>query len=255
MLQATTINTNSTNRADFHRDDFELLVLQKGREVIKETSLQCPCKSKSTNQQSNCMNCGGTGKIFINPKTTRMILQGMNITPNYKAWSEEIIGDLKVTCSDLEELTIDDRITLTDGRAIFNEVLFFKTVSTNVFAFTAYNIKEILYIGYFEGVDTILKRLVVDVDYTFERNVIKLINPLLIPVQDFISITVRYIHAPTYMMIDMKRESMETFELTDRERLIHLPISGTARRSHYILTAPNLNGDRLLDNNYTTVTV
>lgn len=253
-LQETNIVNSNSNRADFHRSDFEILVQQKGREVVLEKAIQCSCKSKSTNQQSNCKNCGGTGWIFINPKTTRMILKGMKITPNYKAWSEEIIGDLNVTASDTEQLTYMDRLTLNDGRAIYNEVLFFRVNGADTFAFTAYNIKEIDYIGYFKGVDQPLQRLVAGTDYTFDKNIIKIINPGIIPVQDLISVSIRYIHAPTYLMIDMQRESMESFEFTDKERLIHLPISGTARRSHYILTAPNLNGDRLLNNNYQTST-
>ena len=249
-------NTNIIDiaRVDFHRNDFEKLIAQKGREVIKEQGILCPCKSKASNQQSNCKNCGGSGFLFINPVKTRLVLQGMEITPNYKSWSEEIIGDLKVTGSDTEELSFMDRITMLDGRAIFNEVIFFKTKDTVRFSFTAYDIKEILYIAYFEGVENKLRKLALNVDYVFEKNIIRLTNPLLIPVQDFISVTVRYVHAPAYLMIDMKRESMESFELLDRERLIHLPISGTARRAHYILTAPNLNGDRLLDNNIPTET-
>ena len=43
---------------------------------------------------------------------------------------------------------------------------------------------------------------------------------------------------------------MESFELLGGEKLIHLPISGIARRAHYILTANNLAGDRLLNNNF-----
>jgi hypothetical protein len=116
-LQQTYQANLSNVRADFNRSDFETLIAQKGRKVIIEKSLQCPCKGKSTNQQSNCRNCGGTGWVFINPVETRLILQGMNITPNYKAWSEEITGDLKVTASDTEGLTFMDRITVEDGKS------------------------------------------------------------------------------------------------------------------------------------------
>ena len=51
-------------RADLNKQDFDTLIRQKGRDVILETALQCPCKSESTNQQSNCRNCDGivTGK-------------------------------------------------------------------------------------------------------------------------------------------------------------------------------------------------
>lgn len=249
-LQATYNPALQNTRADFNRADFETLIAQKGRRVIIEKALQCPCKGKSTNQQSNCRNCGGTGWVFINPKETRLVLQGMNITPNYKAWSEEITGDLKVTASDTEELTFMDRLTLEDGRAIFNEVLFFKTRGENVFAFTSYNIKEVRYAGYFKGTDEKFQKLNFGTDYTFEKNIIKLVNPAIVAIQGEISITIRYVHAPQYLMIDMKRESMESFVMEGTEKTIHLPIAGTARRQHYILGAPNLNGSSLLSNDY-----
>jgi hypothetical protein len=256
-LQQTYQANLQNTRADFNRSDFETLIAQKGRNVILEKALQCPCKGKSTNQQSNCKNCGGTGWVFINPKETRLVLQGMNITPNFKAWSEEITGDLKVTASDTEELTFMDRLTLEDGRAIFNEVLFFKTRGTGssavTFAFTSYNIKEVKYIGYFKGTDQPFQKLNFGTDYTFDKNIIKIINPAIVPVQGDISVTIRYIHAPQYLMIDMKRESMETFVMEGTEKMVHLPISGTARRQHYILGAPNLNGNNLVSNDYEEV--
>lgn len=241
-------------RADFHRSDFETLIQQKGREVNLEKGYLCPCKSKNTNQQSNCKNCGGTGWYFVNQRTTRLILQGMKITPNFKAWSMEIAGDLQVTASDTEQLSFMDRFTINDGKAIFNEVLFFKTKGSVRFAYTAYNIKDLLYVGFFAGVDTPIQKLVYGTDYTFDKNIIRLINPAIVAIQGEVSVTVRYIHAPMYYMIEMKRESMESWEVEGgNEKLIHLPIAGTARRAHYILDAPNLLGDRLLDNSYVEV--
>lgn len=256
-LQSTTYNGILANRADFKRHDFEQLIHEKGRRVIHEKVLQCGCKSRSTNQQSDCKNCGGSGWVFVNPIETRMILKGMKITPNYKSWSEELVGDLEVTASDTEELTVMDRITLPDGKAIYNEVLFFRsrTVSnvTTWFAFSSYNIKEVKYAGYFKGVDQPFQRLLPNTDFTFDGNIIILTNPAIVPVQDEISITLRYVHPPQYLMIDMKRESMESWEVNNGEKLINLPISGTARRQHYILNASNLNGDNILSNNYVEV--
>lgn len=252
MAIQQTYNTGISNRSDFRRNDFETLIQQKGRRVILSKSLVCPCKAKATNQQSNCKNCGGCGWVFINPKETRMVLQGMNLTPDYKAWSQEIQGDLKVTASDTEELTYMDRIEVLDANSIFNEVLFFKKKPVGddfiTFAYTSYNIKEIKYIGYFQGTDKTFKKLIEGIDYIKERNIITLINSDVQPIQGEISITIRYVHAPIYLMIDIKRESMESFEMIGKEKLIHLPVSAIARRQHYELQGNNLFGDRLLDN-------
>ena len=66
-----------------------------------------------------------------------------------------------------------------------------------------------------------------------------------------IGITIRYIHAPSYHVIEMKRETMQTYRFnTGTEVLQNMPLSGIGRRAQYILTAPNLQGDNLLDNSY-----
>jgi hypothetical protein len=133
-------------------------------------------------------------------------------------------------------------------------VLFFKTkglgINTTTFAFTSYTIGEVLYAGYFTGTNTKYQTLTKDIDFTVTRNIIKLINPAIVPVDGQISVTLRYKHAPAYHMIDMKRESMESSQFTGKENLIHLPIAGTARRAHYIIDGNNLNGDKLLNNSY-----
>jgi hypothetical protein len=247
-----TYYSNASTRADFNKSDFETLIQQKGRRVLLEKAIQCGCKDKQGNQQSNCKNCNGAGWYFINPKETRMILQGMNVNLEYMPNGELIKGDLKVSASNTEELSFMDRLTMLDGEAIFNEVLFFKTkglgINTITFAFTSYTIGEILYAGYFTGTNSKYQILTKDIDFTVARNTIKIINPAIVPVDGQISVTVRYKHAPAYHMIDMKRESMESSQFNGKENLIHLPISGTARRAHYIIDGNNLNGDKILDN-------
>lgn len=243
----------SGNRADFNRSDYETLIAEKGRRVSLATSIVCPCKDKTSNQQSNCKNCGGTGWVFYNERETRMVIKGMSAKEEFlpNGSSITVTGDISISASNTEELTAMDRLTIEDSVAIFAEVLFMKIKGSVKFAYTAYNIKEISYIGLFKGIDQPLQRLVQDVDYTYERNIIKIINPLIVPVQGEISVSVRYKHAPQYHIIDMKRESMETFTIEKGyEDLKHLPVSATARRAHYILAANNLAGDRLIDNSF-----
>lgn len=238
-------------RVDLVKNDFDTLVYQKGRDVLYEKALQCPCKSKATNQQSNCKNCGGTGWVFVNPKKTRMVVTGVAITTDYKAWSEESRGMINITANESEQLTFMDRITLLDGNAIFNEVLHFKKTSNNiVFAFSAYHIKQILYAGLFISTSSGIQRLDKS-QITIEDNIVKL-NPSIVPnTLNEVSITLRYIHAPTYYIVEMKRETMQTFKYQIGNELIqHMPLSAMGRRAHYVLTAPNLQGDRLIDNSY-----
>lgn len=253
MIQKTILNDNrSTPRADFQREVFDKLIFEKGRSVLVEKALLCPCKSRAANQQSTCRNCGGVGWVFINPRETRMILSGMDAVSKQMGWSEELQGMINVTCLPEEELAFMDRITVLNGESIYTEVLHFKNHNAKLFAYTAYNIKSILNIALFEGASTKLKPLLPLTDYTFERNTIILNNsylPTSSPLD--ISVTIRYKYAPTFIVSEHKRETIQSYRIQNGiERNQDLPISAYAKRSHYVLTALNLAGDRLLSNNY-----
>jgi len=240
-------------RADLDKAEFEKLIDQKGGDVIFEKALECPCKSKSTNQQSDCKNCGGTGWVFINPVQTRMILTAINIVTDFKAWSEEMRGTVNITCKAEEQLSVMDKITVLNGEAIFNEVLFLRKKGEEVFCYTTYAVKEILYVGMFVATDEPLLRLIEGADFTIEGSIFKLTNLDLLgsdSTGENTSFTIRYKHAPEFHVIEMRRETMQTFEWRGTERLQSMPVSAIARRAHYQLKANNLLGDRLIDNSY-----
>lgn len=240
-------------RADFVKDDFDTLIEQKGKDVEIETALECPCKSPSTNQQSTCKNCGGSSWVFINPRKTRMVLSAINIVTDYKPWSEELRGTVNVTCRAEEELSYMDKIRDINGEAIFNEVLFLKKQGARVFCYTTYPVKEVLYSGLFINDITALRRLELNVDYKIENNIFELLNLTLLGTDTATkntSFTIRYKHAPEFHVIEMKRETIQSFEWRGAEKLNNLPISAIARRAHYQLKANNLLGDRLIDNSY-----
>ena len=241
-------------RADLDKDDFERIISQKGRSVIFEKALECPCKSRSSNHQSNCKNCGGSGWIFINPKRTRMIITGLAIVSDVKAWSEESRGTVNISCSDTENLTYMDKLTIEDGNAIYQEVVSLKRSGGDVFAFTAYPIKSLLYSGLFVDVNTPLTKLQnsdITIDTAnFNSTLIKL-DPDLVTGNNDISITLRYKHAPIYHVLEMRRETMQsfTFEFLN-EKNQNFPLSAIGRRAHYMTKQIALNGDTLLDNSF-----
>lgn len=253
-LQKTSGNA-PTPRVDFDKQAFDDIITQKGRNVVVTRALKCPCKSPVTNQLSNCRNCGGVGYVFINPEQTRMVVQKIDLVNDFTPWSEENRGHVSLSYNSCEDLTWMDKITIVDSEAIFNEVLFFKeTQNSVVFAYTVYPIKKVKYLGLYIDNNTKLKKLVLNVDYTFENNIITLINQSLIQGGDVVntSITIRYVHAPVFYIVEMKRESMDTFVLTEgSEKKVKLPLNAVARRAHYVLNTENINGTRLLDNNYT----
>lgn len=257
-LQPTSGSTNVVGpRADLVQSDFDNLIFQKGRPVLFEKALQCPCKSPSTNQQSNCKNCGGGGWIFINPVETRMVVQGVAIVNDIKGWSEESRGTINISCKSSEQLTYMDRVSLIDTHAIYNEVVFLKSAisdPTKYFSYVSYKVKEILYVGIFKSVDEPIIRLNSS-DFILQNNIVKINKSIInaLGIQDAeLSITIKYIHPPTYHILELKREAMESFILTGGgERQQRFPISAVGKRTHYMLDSENLTKNGILDNNYT----
>ncbi len=243
--------------ANFDKNKFDALVWDKGYVVILEKSLKCPCTSKNAGgQQSNCRNCGGTGWIFINPKETRMVLSSMNLNTKYQSWSKENVGTASITALSEDETSFMDRISVVDGIAIFNETLFLKTFGSTYYWATIYDIKEILHLALFINVDTVLKPLKYGIDFTYVKNVITFltasdyIRPLL-PEQD-ISIVIRYKHSPQFHIIDIPRETIQSFItiMGEGEQKINLPIHAVGRRSHYVLDRQNFDNSRILNNSF-----
>lgn len=257
IITQTPPSGSSFPQTNFIRDKFDSLIWQKGYDVIKESAIKCPCISKNTNQQSNCKNCGGSGWVFINKVKTRMVMHSMNVSTKFKEWSEENVGTSSVSCMAADELSYMDRITTLDGNAIFGETLFLKENNDTWYWNTIYDIKEILYIGLFISTQVIFKELVYGTDYVYSGNRITFlkaddyIDPL--ASEQDISITIRYVHAPQFHVIDIQRETMQSFVKIGggKEEVIDLPVHCIARRSHYVLDRQNFDSTRVLNNDST----
>lgn len=247
-------------RVDFSQPKFDALVWEKGYDVTLEKALPCPCSSKNTNQQSNCKNCGGSGWLFVNASQTKIVLSAMNLNTKFLAWTEQNIGTASVTALSKDETSFMDRITVKDGIAIFSQVLFMKqfddTSSIVNYFTTIYNIKEIIYIALFRGTQQELLPLIYGTDFTYSENKI-----LFLTASDYIdtdleeqdiSIVVRYKHAPQFHIIDIPRETIQSFVNIggEGEKKIDLPIHAIARRSHYVLDSKNYLGDNIFDNSH-----
>jgi len=274
-------------RSNFVNSEFAVKIWQHGYNVLHETSIICPCKSKSTMQQSNCRNCGGSGWIFLNPKQTRMVIHSMNNSTKYQQWSQENAGTVSITAVEEEKLGFMDRITVLDGLAIFWEVLFLKEVfdsepslshseshsdskskssSQSYTGFhehfyyfnTIYPIKSILYLAVFIGSQNALIPLVYGKDFTYKGNKIHFITAehYINPAQgvEDVSVAIRYNYAPTYHVLDIPRETMQAgtqFGVNDTEVIENMPVHAIGRRAHYQLDAQNYDATRILSNDTT----
>lgn len=273
-------------RANFVESEFNKQIWQKGYNVSFERALQCPCKSKSSGQASNCKNCGGSGWVFVNKTQTRMVIHSMNLQTKFLEWSQENLGTVSITAMAEERLGYMDRLVVLDGESIFWETLFVKEIfngdesisssesesssisdsqgkhhhrqEKDLYYFnTLYPIKEILHIAVFNGTQNKLIPLFYGTDFYYTDNKIifltakKYINPIK-GYQDT-SITLKYIHAPQFHVIDLNRETMQSptqFGPLDTEVITNLPVHAIGRRSHYVLDAQDFDATRVLDNSY-----
>ena len=244
-------NQSGSPNVTFNKDNFEAVIFQKGHNVIHEHALPCPCKSEKMDNLSSCRNCGGGGWIFINPNKTKMILSSMNYGTQFKEWSQENLGRVNITARDIDVLSYMDRITSLDGEVMFSEVIHAKDFHELLCAFTIYDIKRVVQAFVFKEDKQPLQRIVENTDFTIAGNVVKLERSIFNNYTQPISVTITYIHAPQFHVMDLMRDVRLSY--TKAQKAFQLPISGMGRRSHYILDRQNFGHDYLFDNSFNKV--
>lgn len=245
MIQ-TPENINNP-RVDFNQVDFDALLNQKGRNIIWEKSLICPCKEKVTGAAlSTCKNCGGTGWLFVSPKQIKLLVHSLNIKNDYSAWSEEARGTISCSSADINDITVMDKITMLEATSYFNEILLTRKQNNESFSFLTYIPKTVVYLAAFISDNTPLTQLTLGTDYNIVKNKIILLNEFNI---EDLKLSVRYSHSPIYHVLDMNRESMESYRKTGNfEVNQQMPFSFMAKRAHYIISYQNQSSDLLLQN-------
>lgn len=240
-------------RVDFDQDRFDVLVGQKGVDVLVERALQCPCKTKSINQLPSCKNCGGTGWIFVNPRKSRFVLQSMNFQNKEEVWSRLVHGIIKVTAPAEEELAFMDRITRLDANSLFSEIVEFEEWNNEIYGFLTYTPKRIDYIGiYVDAEDPLTNYSLADIKIIGNRIVLN--NTSDLPQFDNskpLTATILYVHAPTFNIIEHQREAFDNKKWNGvGETLQYLPVLALARRTQDLEDMNKLRQGSLNDNSY-----
>lgn len=243
-------------RVDFDREGFDVLIEQKGYPVIYERALRCPCKDKARpGYLIDCKNCGGTGWVWINPISTKMILHSMNLPTIYRPWSIENIGTVSITARDIDHLSFMDKITVPFLIATFSQHIYPVTYVTGgvsqLFGFTVYPIKSILQIFRFVSSTQKLQLLSEGTDYSFIVNENKVLFSSSFSSIENLSFTIRYQHPVQFYVIDFPREQMMTpiiDKISGNDFKTPMPISAVGRRVHIQLDANDYQGAILLDN-------
>ena len=248
---ATPPKLTSSPRVDFLTPDFDALVWNKGYDVVYEKAIQCPCSMRTQNYQSSCMNCMGSGWIFINPVQTKAVLQSINRNTKYQQWSQEMLGTISVTMENRFQLSFMDKLRVIDSTIIYAENVLVRNFEGQLYAYTIYPIIDITECFLFIDVKSKLQFLINGVDFTFQENKI-LFNSS--NIKEGSSISVRYIHNLQYNIIDINHDVRNSYLLDNRSREQQnlLPIGAIGRKSHYIIDALNVDGTNIYDNSQQT---
>ena len=170
IVQSQVPNLLGQAEVNFIKNDFDALIWKKGFRVIWEKSIRCPCKIESSDNLYSCLNCGGSGYIFINPVETRMVLQGISNNTKYSNWSEETIGTVKITTRDIDKIGFMDRLTLIDSETMFSEVVYPKFTKEQLRVKSFYNIKRLFQVFRFDSDKKPLVLLIEGQDYTLNKD-------------------------------------------------------------------------------------
>lgn len=245
-ITKTQINHVGTIRTDFITSDFDVFVEQKGYDVIWERAVPCPCSERQVHK-SSCLNCAGTGWVFINPIQIKAVITSINKSTKFKEWSVEMLGTFSLTVTSQYKLNFMDKITVINSSAPHSEVLKTIGIDSKVISKTIYPIDDILEIFLFEGPNNKLKLLQKGIDYTFTQNEI---TYLTLDSEKYVSVS--YLHQLQYNVLDLNHDVRNTINLdsSSREKSIEMPISAVARRSHVIMGDYSLPGNDLFNNSY-----
>lgn len=249
-LQSVPLGVQTQPQAFFRKNDFDVTIFQHGYDVIVEKALRCPCKSKGADNLSSCKNCGGSGWFFINPKQTKAILHSMNQQTNFREWSEVNVGTVNISVRDIDKLAFMDRITVLQGNSVHSQTVFMSFYKTVLFAFLDYTPKEIEEVFLFISPEDKFVLLKEGIDYSIADYKI-ILDKKYHHLKD-VTLSIRYIHAPQFHVIDLPRDVMvSTIRTTGGQKIkAQMPVNAVGRRAHYVINRQSFNGDLYFDNSY-----
>jgi len=235
-------------RTDFLFPEFDVLVDNKGYDIIWERAIKCPCSKNTGTHLSTCKNCQGGGWVYINPLQIKAVAQSINKTTKFKEWSIEMLGTASFTVKSQYQLGFMDKITLINSISPFSEVRMVNRFQDRLIANLVYPPLLIVDIFKFDKPEEPLI-LLDENSYQIHGNFIEFAHN---SVQPDDCIAVSYKHKVQYNILDLNHDVRNTIILDNqsRETDINLPISAIGRRRHNIPDTLNFVGDNIIDNSY-----
>lgn len=255
---AKTPDIINTPQVGFSKSWFEQTIETHGYDAQIERALRCPCKEKATGQASTgCLNCGGTAWLHIDMVQTRIVCQGIGVKNKYENWSMTDAGIVSITTKAEDKLGFMDKIVLTELESWYSQTIYMRAKQTSgpiplYFSFLTYKPIKIFDVYVFVNADTALHRLD-EGEYSIEYNKILIDPTVLKAITDAKEpcVSIRYVHNPTYYVIDINRDLVKVRTMKDcgsTDLKTNYPLHCIARKAHYVLDDPNYDGVGLFDN-------
>ena len=235
----------------FDGEKFDVLLFEKGYDVIVEQAIQCPCRSKDNGSPlSTCENCSGTGWSLINPNKTKVVISSMNLATKYKSWSKELIGTASITSRSIDRINFMDRITLMESEVIYSQTLYPQVYKDVLFSFVIYPILEVKEVFIFVDSNVPLLKLN-ESQYSFDSN--KLILNDQFKDVDNLTCSIRYLHHEAYHIVDTVKHIRDSRTVDSKGYAENQVMSqqSVGRLAHYMLDEKNFEGVGTFDNSYT----
>ena len=239
-------------RVDFQPDAMDDLIAQKGLDIIYESAIVCPCKAQGGSHLPSCLNCGGSGLVYINPLQTKMVVQSINFKEKrFVDWSEETDGTVNITTRNDVRVGHMDRITILDSNSLYSQMVHLERYGNDLFGYLSYDPKSVLEAYVFEGQNKALQKLNDD-EFSIDGNAVKLLNKNIgIESTDGIGLTIRYLHEVQYLVVSNIHDIRNT-KIREGGKVVgkRLPVSAIAKRLHNVMEPNDLSGKKLFNNSY-----
>jgi hypothetical protein len=150
----------SEDAVDFDLEDFRLALFQKGRELVWDQAISCPCQTRSrpagrgqdveyqrlNESRVDCPGCGGGGIIYDNRQTTyAMLTDAMSDQKFFNLYSRYSEGTVFITLLPEHMPAARDRFTLTRGVVTYEETNFIHKTTVERPRFPI--VKRTMYLG------------------------------------------------------------------------------------------------------------
>ncbi len=246
-------NDTGKPRVDLEGDQFDVVIDQKGYEVLWEKAVRCPCKPKGLDALSSCKNCGSTGWVYINTVKTKMLMQSISFSGKRLDWTEEKSGTVNITPRNRDHVGYNDRITVVDSESIHSEVIYPVNFQNEMYSFLMYPATEIIeaYVFISPDVKLSLMDLDTDVSLEFDGSVLKFADKFYDKPK--MAVTIRYKHNVQFHVLEVLRDIRNSYAIIDGANTQEImPMAMIARRAHFVHDPVDFNGDGLFDNSYST---